>query len=233
MKTRVFKPFLAVAIFGFQKIENINFKSFDQIHLILNFNHINWTDFEKNLNILSSKSQLPIYLKLVFDNESFYRNFEFTKLINKLPYLQTLLQINGLIFGSLNSNYEIDEFQLQELIFHKIRLKLIYNQNLAYRTNYQQQFLILKKYLDEFEFILTDGSNENNHSILINLNWAKSFFSSKLMYQTKNDLSFVKPLYLQLKIMNFQLQLSTNTELSISQELINLTNYIERLERLY
>lgn len=140
-------------------VKAINQSKADQIELVTDLANgglsPNLDMIEKSISI----SQLPIHVML----RPHYRDFiytptEFENILSHLKKITSLLQPpQGIVFGSLTSNNQINEHQLQQIIQHKKQLKLVFHRAFDELSDYKSGIQTLNQF-PQIHSLLTSGT---------------------------------------------------------------------------
>lgn len=152
------KKTLEIIATNLADVETINQSKADQIELVADLAN---GGLSPNLDVVEKAvqiSQLPIHVML----RPHYRDFIYTptEFEEILLYLKKIINLakppQGIVFGSLTTDNQINEDQLQQIIHHKKETKLVFHRAFDELNNYKTGIEMLNQY-PEVHSLLTSG----------------------------------------------------------------------------
>jgi len=152
-------PTLEIIATNLEDVKIINQSKADQIELVSDLANGGLSPAIATVDAAVKLSRLPINVMLRPHHHSFiYTKDEFANVIYYLKKIKQLVQQpNGIVFGSLTNNNQINEAQLQQIIEAKGKLHLVFHRAFDELSNYKEGIETLNKY-PEVHALLTSGT---------------------------------------------------------------------------
>ncbi len=140
-------------------VKAINQSKADQIELVIDLAQGGLSPNIAMVEQAVQISRLPIYVMLRLHYRDFiYTAAEFENILSYLKKITALTQPpQGIVFGSLTSNNQISENQLQQIIKHKKDLNLVFHRAFDELSDYKSSIQTLNQYPETYA-ILTSGT---------------------------------------------------------------------------
>ncbi len=130
--------------------------SIERIELVKDLSKGGLTPDYEVIEKATKLTDIPIYVMIRPHDKSFiYSSKEFEEILKTITKIKEL-KIQGIVFGSLDENHEINTEQLQKVIDISKPLKITFHRAIDETSNYKSSIELLNEF--EIENILTSGT---------------------------------------------------------------------------
>ncbi len=145
------------------------------------------------INDVSNSLKIPVYVMLREKASSFiYSAEEFSLLLEELKAIKKT-NAKGIVFGSLNNDFTINEEQLKIIIKEKEHLELTFHRAIDATSSYKDAINVLKKY-PQIDFVLSSGGGKTAVEGFYNLSFASTLIFDKLLIGSGVGIENILPL---------------------------------------